>query len=180
MFRTIHRYEEDGLGLPYPVVLYNAAQEEVDDETGKVIGISIPNMEGLVAAVAILRAMIPVQLDGAEVRFIRQVIGKSSKQFAEELNLDPATLSRWENNKQTVGEWADGQVRHAAVLLLSERAPSMKVDIKDVWAMHPRKRQAGELWPEIEVVLEHVEDPCPEQPVTPEPDTSWQPMQRAA
>jgi DNA-binding transcriptional regulator YiaG len=93
MFRTVDRYEEDGLGLPYAVTLIDGAEEQIDDDTGKVIGISIPAMETLVAAIAVTRASIPVQLSGDEVRFIRGVIGMGSKAFAESLEMDPSTFS---------------------------------------------------------------------------------------
>ena len=106
MRRVLPRYEESGLGLPYPVVLINAAEEHAD-AAGNVLGVSVPDLEGLVAAVAVARAFLPVELTGSEVRFMRKVIGMSAKDFAEALKLDPASLSRWENNKQTLGGWAE-------------------------------------------------------------------------
>ena len=103
MFRTIPRHEEDGLGLPYPVVLIDGAEEEIDDTTGEVVGVSIPDMEELVAAVVLARVLHPLQLDHREVRFIRQVIGMRAKDFAQALDMAPETFSRWENGKQELG-----------------------------------------------------------------------------
>lgn len=144
MFRTIGRYEDTSLGLPYPVVLINSAEEEIDDETGERVGVSIPNMEGLVATLAVTRAFHPVQLDGAEVKFIRRAIGMSAKSFAESLALAPETLSRWENGKQVVGDWADKQVRMAAIILLGDRAPASKVDPKAIIGLRSRPQRPGE------------------------------------
>ena len=159
MRRVLPRYEEKGLGLPYPVVLINAAEEH-SDAADNVLGVSVPNLEGLAAAVAVARAFLPVELTGSEVRFMRKVIGMSAKDFAEALKLDPASLSRWENNKQTLGGWAESQVRLAAVAILAQRMPSLRPDMEKLFRMVPRKREEGEAWPLFEMHLEpqHVAD----------------------
>jgi DNA-binding transcriptional regulator YiaG len=153
MRRVLPRYEEKGLGLPYPVVLINAAVEHAD-EAGNVLGVSVPDLEGLAAAVAVARAFLPVELTGSEVRFMRKVIGMSAKDFAEALKLDPASLSRWENNKQTLGGWAESQVRLATVAILAQRMPSLRPDMEKLFRMVPRKRDEGEAWPVFELRLE--------------------------
>ena len=150
MSLTIERYEESGLGLPYPVVLVNVAQED-RDSAGKRVGVSIPNMEELVAVVAISRALHPYKLHGSEVRFIRQALGMTAKEFAAALAMDAATLSRWENGKQDVGGWADKQVRFAAIVGLLERAPGLTCDQKDLFNLRIQHRPDG-VWPEIVVV----------------------------
>ena len=133
MFRTIAHYEETGLGLPYPIILLDGAVAEIDEiHRRNKIGVAIPNMEGLVAAVAVTRALLPVALDGAEARFMRRAIGMSAKDFAGATNIDPATLSRWENNKATVGGWADKQIRMAVVIKLADRVPHLRLDPKAV------------------------------------------------
>jgi len=153
MFRTIDRYEDTSLGLPYPVVLFDSAEEEIDDATGERIGISVPHVEGLVAAIAVARALCPIQLEGAEVKFVRRAIGLSGKDFAEGLGLDPATLSRWENGKQEVGAWADKQVRMAAVISLGDHVPALKLDQKAIVSLVIRPRLPGEtLLPEVRLV----------------------------
>jgi len=152
VFRTIPRYEEDGLGLPYPIILIDGAEEEIDDASGEVVGISVPNTEELVAAVAITRALHPLKLDGSEVRFIRRAIGMQSKDFAVSLGMDPATFSRWENNKQECGGWADKEVRMAAVIALADQVPGLTVDAKDVIGLRIIPREGGE-WPRIEMRL---------------------------
>ncbi|MBM3592920.1 MAG: hypothetical protein FJX32_09655 [Alphaproteobacteria bacterium] len=156
MRRVLPRYEERGLGLPYPVVLINAAEEHMD-AAGNVLGVAVPHLEGLAAAVAVARAFLPLELTGSEVRFMRKVIGMSAKDFAEALKLDPASLSRWENNKQTLGGWAESQVRLATVAILAQRTPSLKPDMEKLFRMVPRKREEGEAWPVFEMRLE---SPC--------------------
>ena len=150
MFRTIERFEETGLGLPYPVILLHSAEEEVDETTGIAIGVSVPELENLVASVALTRALDPMQLCGEEVRFIRHAIGMSATALADALTLDKATFSRWENGKQEVGEWADKQVRQIAVIELGPQVPCLSVNPQDIVRLRTRKRRAGE-HPHIEM-----------------------------
>ena len=74
MFKVLETYEEDGLGLPYAVTLVNAAEVEIDDDTEEVLGVSVPDMEGLAAAVAMARALLPAGLLPAEVKFFTTVL----------------------------------------------------------------------------------------------------------
>ena len=149
MFRTITRYEEDGLGLPYPVVLIDSAEEETD-ASGAVVGVSVPDLEGLAAAVVVARCVNPMQLAGEEVRFIRDVLEMTARDMAEALGLDHATLSRWENGKQAVGAWADRQVRYVTLLMLHDRVPGLQVNPKDAIGLHIIPRAAGE-WPQLQM-----------------------------
>ncbi|AQS86898.1 hypothetical protein AA101099_0758 [Neoasaia chiangmaiensis NBRC 101099] len=137
MFRTIKEHHEDGLGLPYPVVLIEAAEEEIDPATGDVVGIHVPDIEGLAAAVALARVLTPTGLLPQEVKFLRDVLDLGSAEFAADLSMDPATYSRWENGKQQVGQWADKQVRLIVVAALRDRFPHFSVDPKEIVGMRP-------------------------------------------
>ncbi|GBQ17119.1 hypothetical protein CFR78_15720 [Komagataeibacter rhaeticus] len=152
MFRTLPSYEEDGLGLPYAVTLINAAEEEIDETTGEVIGVSVPDMEGLAAAVAMARVLIPTGLLPREIRFLRDVLGLSSGAMAKILMMDPATYSRWENGKQQVGQWADKQMRMVVVTTLRDRFPHFSVDPKTVTSLSPIKPRASQTAPQIRMV----------------------------
>ena len=137
------------LAFRVPIILTESAEEELDAE-GNRVGISIPEMEALVAAVAVTRALIPVQLSGAEVRFIRKAIGLSAKDFSGGLDIDPATYSRWENDKHQVGAWADKQVRMAVIIKLADRVPHLSVDRQSIVEMRITTRQGHE-WPKIQM-----------------------------
>jgi transcriptional regulator with XRE-family HTH domain len=154
MFRRIERHEESGLGLPYPVTLINAAEEEID-ENGEQIGIRIPNLEGLAAVVVLARCLWPYDLAGAEVRFIRRVLGYTQQELAARLVMRPETLSRWESRKEDqnpsdrpVGEWADKSLRMLAALELSSKAPGSAVDPQDITALRIRLRDPN-TWPTV-------------------------------
>jgi DNA-binding transcriptional regulator YiaG len=144
------RYEEKLMGLPYPVVLLNAAEEVTHPTTGEALGVAIPDAEEMAAAVAIALCFIPTRLTGAEVRFIRRVMDMTGQELAAALEMDPATLSRWEHEKQDVGGWADKAVRMAAVLRLQDRAPGSSLCPGDVVMLRPCPRDPN-IYPAIEV-----------------------------
>ncbi|EGG78901.1 XRE family transcriptional regulator [Gluconacetobacter sp. SXCC-1] len=152
MFRTLPSYEEDGLGLPYAVTLINAAEEEIDETTGEIIGIFVPDMEGLAAAVAMARVLMPAGLLPQEIRFLRDVLDLSSGDMAKVLMMNPATYSRWENGKQEVGQWADKQMRMVVVTTLRDRFPHFSVDPKTVTSLSPRKPKATQAAPRIQMI----------------------------
>lgn len=139
MFRAIENYEVQSIGLPYPVIALNGVEEELDEQ-GNRIGVSIPDLEGFVAAVAVARALDPMRLSGPEVRFMRRVLDKTARTFAEALEIRHETLSRWEKEHAEPGAWADKQVRMAVIIALKDRVPGLRADTKAVVEMklHPR------------------------------------------
>ncbi|MDL2169777.1 hypothetical protein [Asaia sp. HumB] len=152
MFRAIERYVDDTLGLSHPVTILDGVEEEIDEATGERVGISIRDYESLVASVAVVRALCPLELSGRDVRFIRRVLGMSASAFAEALTMDPSTLSRWEGDKQTVGAWADKQVRLIAVTALEDHVPE-GFSGKTIIKMRPIKK--GEREVELNIVMQH-------------------------
>lgn len=150
MTHVLDRYEEKLMGLPYPVVLLNAAEEITHPKTGAVLGVAVPDAEELAAAVALALCFMPARLSGAEVRFIRRVMGMTGQELAAAVEMDPATLSRWEHDKQTVGGWADKAIRMAAVLRLQDRAPASSLRPEDIVNLRLAPRPTDSL-PTIEV-----------------------------
>lgn len=141
--QILERYEDNGMGLPYPITLINIAERVVNPDTGEEIGISIPNLESVVAEVAAALCFMPQKLSGAEVRFIRRVLSMNGQELAEALGMDPATLSRWENGKQDIGCWADGSVRMAAILLLQANSNLAALHPEDVVTLKIGKRTSN-------------------------------------
>jgi transcriptional regulator with XRE-family HTH domain len=150
MTRILERYDEELMGLPYPITLLDAAEEIADPNTGEVLGVAVPNSEELAAAVALALCFMPTRLLGAEVRFIRRVLGMTGQELAAAVEMDPATLSRWEHGKQDVGGWADKAVRMAAVLQLQDHAPGSSLRPEDVVMLRLEPRQS-DAHPKIEV-----------------------------
>jgi DNA-binding transcriptional regulator YiaG len=156
MTHVLDRYEEKLMGLPYPIVLIDAAEEITHPKSGEVLGVAIPQAEELAAAVALALCFMPVRLSGAEVRFIRRVMGMTGQDLASAVEMDPATLSRWETGKKDIGAWADKAVRMAAVLRLQDHAPGSSLRPEDVVTLHLAPRPA-DAHPDIEVHRTHTE-----------------------
>lgn len=146
----LDRYEERLMGLPYPVVLLDAVEEITHPKTGEILGVAIPEAEELAAAVAVALCFMPVRLIGAEVRFIRRVLGMTGLELAAAVEMDPATLSRWEHGKQDVGGWADKAVRMVAVLRLQDHALGSNFRPEEIVTLRFTGRREGS-YPVIKV-----------------------------
>jgi putative zinc finger/helix-turn-helix YgiT family protein len=59
------------------------------------------------------------RLSGAEVRFLRKVLGWSGADFARHMGVDPSTVSNWENDKTPIGPSSDRLLR----LMVAREAP---------------------------------------------------------
>ena len=83
-------YHFDEIGLP--VTLKNVELVKCD-ECGTVEPI-IPNMNGLMHAVALAVITQERALTGEEIRFLRKYLGLSTSQFMKLLHINQSTLSR--------------------------------------------------------------------------------------
>ena len=134
---TLPRYQDDGLvGLPNVVVL-NAARQYICEECGADNGISVPDIEGLEAAVVVTRVMIPVRLSGREIHFIRTTLGFKAKELAEQLGIGGVgeKISRWENEKAPISSRDEKMLRILAGHQLSDRAKAIEFDETKIFAM---------------------------------------------
>jgi len=75
----------------------------------------IPNISGLHQTVATALATKKGPLVGEEIRFLRKVAGLTAAKFAQLLLIKPETLSRAENNHQTLGPSLDKLARAVAM-----------------------------------------------------------------
>ncbi|MCG8435738.1 MAG: helix-turn-helix domain-containing protein, partial [Gammaproteobacteria bacterium] len=80
-----------------PVVLFDAVKEQVCAACGEVRGHLIPNVDGLTAAAAVMRATLPWKLTGKEIRFLRKSLGWRAKDLAAKLDVTAEHVSKWEN-----------------------------------------------------------------------------------
>lgn len=90
----------------------------------------------------------PFALTGEEIRFLRKYLGMSQETFASHLHSDKAVLSRWENDRETVGSKSDLLIRTIAVILgeglgeerqeVVKNFPKIEEDAKKVrWELDP-------------------------------------------
>ena len=63
------------------------------------------------------------RLVGGEIRFLRGFLGHTGAEFAMLIGSDPATVSRWENDKQPIGHHTDLLLRTMVALTLERLAP---------------------------------------------------------
>ena len=99
--------------------------------------VAIPAIDELnrVLASAVIRKR--GRLAGGEVRFLRSYLGYSAADFAKLIGSDPATVSRWESSKQSIGH-------HTDLLLRAMVALDRKVDDYPIAAFAEVKTEAVE------------------------------------
>ena len=106
---TNYRFDEVGL----PVLLKNVEVAECKKcGTREPI---IPNVDGLMQAIAFAVVTQPCKLTGSEVKFLRKYIGLSGAEFARLVHVEPETLSRWQNEKEEIGKNSDRLIRFIVV-----------------------------------------------------------------
>lgn len=118
-------------GFGFPVQLINAATVSTCEACGE-SEYTIPNIPGLMAAVALQRVMLPYKFTGADIRFVRKAIGDnvSSALLAKHLEVTPETFSRWENDKLVISPTTEKLLRIVVALMLKDKAPAMEFDIQ--------------------------------------------------
>ena len=122
-----------------PVTLFDTVLE---DEDGS---LEIPNLDMLLATVAVARALTPVQLVGAELRFLRHVLHLTGAEFARAIDLsDKTVVSRWENCKTRPGGYTEKIIRQLILNLLGSRAPGIDIPDNAIPGMVIRQRDASE------------------------------------
>ena len=125
------------IGLP--VTLFDTVQE--DDEGH----LEIPNLDMLLATVAVARVLAPVQLVGAELRFLRHVLHLTGTEFARAIDLsDKTVVSRWENGKTRPGGYTEKVIRQLILNMLGPRAPGIDIPENAIPGMKIRQRKASE------------------------------------
>lgn len=90
-------------------------------------GVEIPDIAGLHAVLADYLIHQKARLASFEVRFLRKTLGWSSKDFAQKLGVDPATVSRWESGAQNMDSAYDRLLR----LYVAEDKPIENYSVHD-------------------------------------------------
>jgi putative zinc finger/helix-turn-helix YgiT family protein len=103
---TTYRYVESGL----TDVLLHGVQVRKCPKCGTE-DVAIPNIAGLHRCIAAELVTRRSALIARELRFLRQFLGQSSKDFARTLGVTAETLSRWENAKRDIPPVVDRVVR---------------------------------------------------------------------
>lgn len=112
----LYHYKESGL----PFVFLSGIKIAICGKCGEKYPI-IPAILDLHEKIAEAVALKPVNLTGAEVRFLRKQLGLTAAQWASYLKTDKATVSRWENDHNPIGRQSDAFMRFVYFRLLEER-----------------------------------------------------------
>ncbi|MEM9211801.1 MAG: helix-turn-helix domain-containing protein [Pseudomonadota bacterium] len=86
-----------------------------DPETLEIISYMIPDVPQLLLVVLVKRLTIPRKLSGAEIKFVRKVIGLQQKDLAKRLNVTVEHLSRCENGGPPLSPQGEKLLRAVAV-----------------------------------------------------------------
>jgi putative zinc finger/helix-turn-helix YgiT family protein len=117
--------------------------------------VAIPAIDELNRVLA--RAVISKRgrLVGGEIRFLRSYLGYSGSDFAKLIGSDPATVSRWEGDKQPIGHHTDLLLR--AMVALDKRVDEYAIEelgqVKPDIAERPRYavKPAAKKWKPTEL-----------------------------
>ncbi len=127
------------------VIVKDAAIKSIDGEGEETI--EIPHLSTLSAAAAVTRCLMPIRLRGAELRAIRRIAGMTAAEMAKRMGdkTSPETLSRWENDKQPMGGYAEKVFRLVVCEELKAQAPGVaygdgaiaRLNVLDPWRADP-------------------------------------------
>ncbi|MGH9639209.1 MAG: hypothetical protein ACRD3Y_04055 [Bryobacteraceae bacterium] len=81
----------------------------------------------LMDAIAFAVAGQPWKLRGSDVRFLRKYLGMTGLAFGKLVQVEPETLSRWENDQQDIGKNTDRLVRFVVL----GKSPELRKNIEE-------------------------------------------------
>ena len=126
---------------------------------------TIPDLEGLIAAVAVTRVIHDLKLNGGEIRFLRKAVAMTARTLADRLEVTPETVSRWENGKDPIGPTSEKLLRLIVGDELSQKAPAIDFDSAEIVRM---RIQSVRLHDEhLVIAMKLVEVKLHRQPLTP-------------
>jgi transcriptional regulator with XRE-family HTH domain len=143
--QIIHEYHADLLGSPFVVILLDSVEEEVCESCGKNIKVTIPDPEGLLYMVSTARALHPRKLNGAEIKYLRKVLGWKGKDAANKLEMSVENFSRVENGAKLLSPQSEKLFRISIIsegLKQKDVAPDvaekvsklLNIKIESIWS----------------------------------------------
>lgn len=127
MAKELARYDASTL-VGLNVILVNGAKEIIEIDGGEqVTYVEVPNLEELSAAAAVVRCLMSQKLRGSEIRALRKIAGMTARELSEAMGGQPAleTISRWENEGDFAGGYAESVLRLAICERVKDRAPGI-------------------------------------------------------
>ena len=146
---TVGDYRFDEVGIP---LLLKHVSLIKCGECGNTDPI-IPDLNGLMHVVAFAVISHPCKLRGNEIRFLRKYLGKSGREFSKLLDIDPTTLSKWENG-QEIGPQSDRLIRLFVTTISKELRPKSEELVNALWQTTDCYADA---WSELQIDPETLE-----------------------
>jgi DNA-binding transcriptional regulator YiaG len=122
-------------------IVCNAAIERVNERGEETI--EMPKPRELRASVAMVRCLMPIKLQGWEIKAMRKIMGLTLAELAKKLDerTAPETVSRWEADAQPMGGYADRVLRLIICDELRRQTPGVeyndgmiaKMKVSDPW-----------------------------------------------
>ena len=141
--QIVPKHVEDLIGIRVGIV--NCVEKAVCKACGEEI-ITIPDANGLIAAAAIARVMIPTKLNGSEIKFLRKAIMLQAKELARIMDLRAETISRWEcDDLQKITSSDEKLFRMIVGFNLKQaedKAPGVNFDEKSILDMNIRRLES--------------------------------------
>ena len=129
--------------LGIEIVLLDAAERVLCARCGADYYV-IPDIDGLTAAVAMVRALESYKLSGADIRYLRKAAGYSGANLAQLLEVSVETVSRWENSKLVMGPSSEKLLRLIVAEKLQDHAPAVMYSADMVMDLNIRACQSAE------------------------------------
>ncbi|ANU07008.1 helix-turn-helix domain-containing protein [Paraurantiacibacter namhicola] len=102
----------DDLGTSFKVVLVDSVQERNGPMGPEVY---IPDYQGLLKQIAVVRAFHPAKLKAGDIQFLRKSLGIKSKELAVRLDISPEHMSRCESGDKTLAPNSEKVLRYLIV-----------------------------------------------------------------
>ncbi|HEV2468154.1 MAG TPA: hypothetical protein VGS78_03090 [Candidatus Sulfotelmatobacter sp.] len=119
--------------------------------------VEVPAIKQLLDLIARHTVMKDEALTGPEIKFLRKRLGQKAADFASSVKLQPETLSRVENEKQSVGQKTDFYIR--IYYAFSSKDPALLDALKQALdkALSMRRAKAPKKPPKTVAKMEHDE-----------------------
>jgi len=128
-------FKEDLIGLPEVYLLDSVVAHECP-ACDHQAGVTIPNVPGLLAAIAVTRAMYPRKLTGVEIKFLRKAIDLTGRDLAAKLDMQPEQVSRWENDRAPMPSSTEKFFRGMVGRRLADVAKAIEFDPEQIENMN--------------------------------------------
>lgn len=102
--------------------------------------IRVPDIELLSYTSAMLRCLVDVSFNGSEIKNIRKILGWSVKDLEKKLKIRSETISRWENDKHTMGGYVEQIFRIHVCEELKDKCFGIDYNAKKIINMKIKKQ----------------------------------------